>query len=234
MIHEIVQPAFATCTMLAAPVGLSSFDATPELSSVELAGYTIWLLGFLWGCLADAQKVRFEKQCQQAKRKAKFASTDANGAAWEPPVLGLRPYAGWGYFCWGRCRHPNYFGEWMAWNGIVLAAVPSLVRHPAPPLVSVGMALASLFTSRYMYDCLLYGSGAEPSEYYSVQKRKAYRDYQKSTRVFWPFELPGRDHGRRADWPAVPVKSKAAAAPANEKKKTPPKVATKAKAAASS
>jgi steroid 5-alpha reductase family enzyme len=28
---------------------------------------------------------------------------------------------------WRYSRHPNYFAEWMAWNGLIIAAVPSLI-----------------------------------------------------------------------------------------------------------
>ena len=55
--------------------------------------------------------------------------------------------------------------------------------------------------SRFLYDCLLHWTGAEPAEFYSHKKRRAYRDYQMHTRVFWPIELPFIDHGRRAGWP---------------------------------
>ena len=26
---------------------------------------------------------------------------------------------------WRYCKHPNYFAEWMVWNGLVIAALPS-------------------------------------------------------------------------------------------------------------
>ena len=42
----------------------------------------------------------------------------------------------------------------------------------------------------------MHWTGAEPAEYFSAFKRPAYRQYQRQTRVFWPFELPLVDHGR--------------------------------------
>ena len=57
--------------------------------------------------------------------------------------------------------------------------------------------------SRFLYDCLMYWTGAEPAEHFSVRKRPAYAAYQRSVRVFWPIELPGwlSDHGRVEGWP---------------------------------
>jgi steroid 5-alpha reductase family enzyme len=48
----------------------------------------------------------------------------------------------------------------------------------------IGVAL--LYTSRIMYITLLYLTGAVPSEYYSAQKRPAYKAYQQSTNIFFP------------------------------------------------
>jgi steroid 5-alpha reductase family enzyme len=37
-----------------------------------------------------------------------------------------------------------------------------------------------------MYITLVYLTGAVPSEYYSSQKRPAYKAYQQSTNIFFP------------------------------------------------
>jgi steroid 5-alpha reductase family enzyme len=37
-----------------------------------------------------------------------------------------------------------------------------------------------------MYITLVYATGAIPSEYYSVQKRPGYKEYQKQTNLFFP------------------------------------------------
>jgi steroid 5-alpha reductase family enzyme len=37
-----------------------------------------------------------------------------------------------------------------------------------------------------MYNTLLYYTGAIPSEYYSVQKRPDYKEYQEQTAMFFP------------------------------------------------
>ena len=43
-----------------------------------------------------------------------------------------------------------------------------------------------LYASRVMYSTLVYTTGAVPSEYYSVQKRPAYSEYQERTNRFFP------------------------------------------------
>jgi len=67
---------------------------------------------------------------------------------------------------WSCCRHPNYFFEWMVWNSLIVASIPSLVplwNHAntkcpfAPGKVLVGtLVLGLLYVSRMMYCFLLY------------------------------------------------------------------------------
>jgi len=104
---------------------------------------------------------------------------------------------------WTLCRHPNYFGEWMSWNSFVLLSVSSFLRLEAALTTKLGFALTLWFVSRIFYDCLNFWTGAEPAEHFSAQKRKAYRDYQKKVRLFFPFKLPLVDHGRVAGWADV-------------------------------
>lgn len=66
-----------------------------------IVGAAIWLLGFVFESVADAQKSAFKKD---PANKGKFIN------------VGL----------WRWCRHPNYFGEITLWFGILVIAVPVL------------------------------------------------------------------------------------------------------------
>ena len=122
-------------------------------------------------------------------------------------MLGLPPHAGPEYWLWARCRHPNYFFEWLAWVCLSLAAAPCLARLASggegamPRGAALGLGLCLYAAPRIMYSSLVYWTGAEPAEHFSVLRRERYRDYQRSTRVLWPFEAPLVDHGRRENWP---------------------------------
>jgi len=80
---------------------------------------------------------------------------------------------------WSICRHPNYFGEWMVWNGLIMASIPSvwLISETQPPLIWMTMAAGLPYLSYGMYDFLVYQTGAVPAEYFSVQKRPDYKKY---------------------------------------------------------
>lgn len=60
------------------------------------------------------------------------------------------------------------------------------------------MGFGLYLVGRIFYDCLNYWTGAEPAEHFSFEKRPLHGAYQKQTRVFWPFEMMGVDHGREA------------------------------------
>lgn len=203
MVHDILQQCCANMTVFACPVVLACFDLeevgaplspwlSPSmgLSSFEWAGYATWLCAIAWESVADGQKILFEVRTR--------GTPDQHTA-----VLGHPPFATSSYSLWTLCRHPNYFGEWMAWNGLALACLPSLSKRTCPQ-TKLGLLVTLFVLSRFMYDCLLYWTGAEPAEHFSARKRPLYRLYQERTRVFWPVELvPFADHGRMRLWPGA-------------------------------
>ena len=75
-----------------------------------------------------------------------------------------------GAFCnvglWKFSRHPNYFGEWMAWNGLALAAIHPLIRFESAAWVKVGLLLMLILISTNLYYCLSEWTGAVPAEYF--------------------------------------------------------------------
>ena len=74
------------------------------------------------------------------------------------------------------------------YGGLIIASIPSYISlFDSEALwlwIMIGIAL--LYTSRIMYVTLVYLTGAIPSEYYSAQKRPAYKAYQQSTNIFFP------------------------------------------------
>jgi len=170
MLHDLVQQACSNAAVLACPVVLCCFDAHTHVSTLEWAGYALWLGAWLWESAADAQKLIFVEQTRQ------LPSAEAAKA-----VLGHPPYDTWRFGLWTRCRHPNYWGEWLAWSGLALAAVPSALRHSGGAggrLTTAALLSMLAIVSRFLYDCLNYWTGAEPAEHFSVRKRPAYAAYQ--------------------------------------------------------
>lgn len=68
---------------------------------LAVLGLLVWIFGFGFEVIADAQKSRFKAD---SANKGRFIST------------GL----------WATSRHPNYFGEITLWIGVALIAVPIL------------------------------------------------------------------------------------------------------------
>ena len=75
---------------------------------------------------------------------------------------------------------------------MAIPAVPGLFESQPIP-VAVLLTLGLLFVSRLMYQTLVHYTGARPSEYYSLQKRPAYAEYQRRTNRFFPG--PSKDVG---------------------------------------
>lgn len=156
----------ANASFLALPIFIIASNSSPEFSVFELVGLIIWLLAFAMETVADLQKGRFLREMKQAGKKQQVCD------------VGL----------WRYSRHPNYFAEWMVWNGLVIAALPSWFALQAVESTTLWLLLGAglLFTSRIMYSTLVYATGAVPSEYYSLQKRAGYAVYQQRTNRFFP------------------------------------------------
>jgi steroid 5-alpha reductase family enzyme len=163
---DAIAQGLANASFLAFPVFIIASNGDQEFSVLEIVGLVIWIVAFSMESIADFQKVRFLKEMKRAGKHRQVCN------------VGL----------WKYCRHPNYFAEWMVWNGLVIAAIPSWLSlkgfesEPVWLLLGIGLLLAS----KFMYTTLVYKTGAVPSEYYSVQKRPDYKDYQQQTNRFFP------------------------------------------------
>lgn len=163
---EVLSQGLANASFLAIPAFVIGSNPDPSLSPFEAVGLSLWAVGYVIESLADSQKLLFLSRANQSGEKHRVCD------------VGL----------WRYSRHPNYFGEWLVWLGLVVAATPSWLAlrglEPAPIWVLLGLAL--FYVPRLMYWVLNVYSGAVPAEHYSVQKRPDYAAYQRRTNMFFP------------------------------------------------
>jgi steroid 5-alpha reductase family enzyme len=163
---DAIAQGLANASFLAFPIFIIASNRNQEFSILEIVGLVIWIFAFAMESIADLQKVDFLREMKKAGKQRQVCN------------VGL----------WKYCRHPNYFSEWMVWNGLVIAAIPSWfsLRGAESDLVWFLLGLGLLLASKFMYATLVYTTGAVPSEYYSMQKRPDYKDYQQQTNRFFP------------------------------------------------
>ena len=163
---EALSQGLANASFLAIPIFLISVSPLTKISILEIIGFTIFVFSIVFETIADYQKLKFLKEMKFQNKKNMVCD------------IGL----------WKYTRHPNYFAEWMVWNGLIIASISSYISLFDSEVlwlwIMIGVAL--LYTSRIMYITLVYLTGAIPSEYYSAQKRPAYKAYQQSTNIFFP------------------------------------------------
>jgi steroid 5-alpha reductase family enzyme len=164
-IEALVQ-GLANASFLAIPAFIIGSNPSREFAMLEIIGLLVWFGAFGVESVADVQKLKFLQAMKKAGEKNRVCN------------VGL----------WRYSRHPNYFAEWMVWNGLIIAAVPSLIAlyEVEVSLIWTLLLLGLLYASKVMYTTLVYLTGAVPSEYYSVQKRPEYKQYQQTTRMFFP------------------------------------------------
>lgn len=160
LLAEILAQGFANMTALALPGLLIATSANDQLSYMEILGFSLWAVAYFIESIADGQKLF-------------YASKNPDGVC----NIGL----------WKYSRHPNYFAEWLVWTGLVIAAVPSLMKLNVSPVYWWIIAVGTVSASVMLYITLVYLTGAKPAEYYSVQKRAGYRAYQQRTNMFFPW-----------------------------------------------
>merc|ERR1711894_134428 len=169
MQKEIFVQCLCNMGSLCMPMMVQAFGyKTGDLTWIETFGWMMWLSAIIFEHTADLQKKQFVKDC--IKKKIKGAVCD----------VGL----------WRYSRHPNYFGEWMVWNSLIIASIPSLITlwqsEEENLLIKAGLTYGLISASMAMYSCLVYYTGAVPAEHYTVQKRPEYKTYQKVVNMFVP------------------------------------------------
>ena len=163
---EALSQGLANASFLAIPIFLISVSPSTQISTLEIIGFIIFVLSIVFETVADYQKLKFLKEMKRQNKQNMVCD------------IGL----------WKYTRHPNYFAEWMVWNGLIIASIPSYISlfNSEALWLWIMIGIALLYTSRIMYITLVYLTGAIPSEYYSAQKRPAYKVYQQSTNIFFP------------------------------------------------
>jgi len=171
--YEMQKDIFIQCAAnfggLCTPLFLQAFGYLDgPLSWIEICGWMTWAAALVFEHTADKQK------------KAFIAESKKTGDTKSLCEVGL----------WRYSRHPNYFGEWMVWNSLVITSLPSLLAlwqtEEETMITKLGLTVALFSVSRMMYNCLVHWTGARPAEFYSVQKRPDYKRYQAQVNMFFP------------------------------------------------
>ncbi|MFQ3246580.1 MAG: steroid 5-alpha reductase family enzyme [Arenicella sp.] len=163
---DAIWQGMANASFLAIPAFLIAANPSASISVFEVVGMLIWAGSFAVESIADMQKLTFLKAMKKSGQRNMVCN------------VGL----------WKYSRHPNYFAEWMVWNGLIIAAIPSWIALYGNESIIIWALLGAglLMASRMMYSTLVYHTGAVPSEYYSMQKRPEYKAYQETTNMFFP------------------------------------------------
>ncbi|MFT6034362.1 MAG: steroid 5-alpha reductase family enzyme [Arenicella sp.] len=163
---DAIWQGMANASFLAIPAFIIATNPSASISVFEVIGMLIWAGSFAMESVADMQKLSFLKVMKKSGQRNQVCN------------IGL----------WKYSRHPNYFAEWMVWNGLIIAAIPSWIAlYGSESMIVWGLlAVGLLMASRMMFSTLVHHTGAVPSEYYSVQKRPEYKAYQETTNMFFP------------------------------------------------
>ena len=102
---EALSQGLANASFLAIPIFLISVSPSTQISTLEIIGFTIFVLSIVFETVADYQKLKFLKEMKRQNKQNMVCD------------VGL----------WKYTRHPNYFAEWMVWNGLIIASITSYI-----------------------------------------------------------------------------------------------------------
>ena len=105
-----LQGLWVTFTLATALAAITT-PVKKELDWFTVVGLLVWMIGFSFEAIADAQKSAFKAD---PENKGKFIQS------------GL----------WSKSRHPNYFGEIVLWIGVAVIAFPVLQGWQYATLIS--------------------------------------------------------------------------------------------------
>ena len=120
---DAISQGLANASFLALPVFLIASNGSQNFSLIELVGLVIFILAFTMESVADYQKLAFLTKMKKEGKQKQVCN------------VGL----------WSFCRHPNYFAEWMVWNGVLIAAIPSLLAIDPLSINLLGNNLTTAF-----------------------------------------------------------------------------------------
>ena len=99
---EALSQGLANASFLAIPIFLIAASPLTQLSIIEIIGFSIFILSIALETVADYQKLSFLREMKRQNKQNMVCD------------IGL----------WKYTRHPNYFAEWMVWNGLIIASIP--------------------------------------------------------------------------------------------------------------
>ena len=129
-------------------------DGEHNITVMQGAGVALWLIGMFFETVGDLQLARFK------------AAADSAGKIMD---RGL----------WRYTRHPNYFGDFMAWWGLFFVAMASPAELLKNGWTAVGPVIMSILLVRI--------SGAALLEKSLRRRRPGYDDYIRRTSAFFPW-----------------------------------------------
>ncbi|GMF33455.1 unnamed protein product [Phytophthora lilii] len=163
-----IQGLWVLLTVLPMLLALTHGAPDPEVSPFDVAGTSLWVIGYLMEVTADYQKTQFRRN---AANKGKFIQS------------GL----------WYYSRHPNYCGEIMMWVGVFLMTTHTLPTFSLQCWAAVSPAFVMMLLFLVSGIPPLEKQAEE-----RWGETKAYQEYKATTSVLLPMPKGAIDEVKRA------------------------------------